>query len=143
MFGMDARGKVFGLQRFHLRAHGIFAAARGSFAQASDELLESDLLAGVRLDLSGAILKMRVELKGFCAQTRYALPMRTHARLDLLSLLLGMGDFPSEHAHARCNLRFLFAVERDAIFCAVQFQGGLIQQIVKLAQFALDRKSVV
>ena len=43
MFGTDARDEVLGLQRFNLRAHGIFAAAGSDIVQIGNQLIRGKL----------------------------------------------------------------------------------------------------
>ena len=89
-------------------------------------LLDGGLLCDAGFDLAREILEMRVELRGFGAQSGDALAMTGEARFDLDGLGFGLRDFRGELIDARIDLRGLLAVKGDAIFGAVEFERGLI-----------------
>src|SRR5579864_6317674 len=64
--------------------------------------------------------------------------MASEARFDLRGLRFGLPDLRCKLIDARIDLRGLLAVEGDAIFGAVEFERGLIEKIVKLAQLVFE-----
>ncbi len=134
----NARGLVFGLQGFDLRAHGIFAAARCGVAESGNVLLDGGLLGNTGFDLAREILEVRIELRGFGAQRSDAVAMASESRFDLRRLRFGLRDFRGELIDARIDLRGLLAVKGDTIFGAVEFERGLIEKILKLAQLVFE-----
>src|SRR5579864_6914119 len=64
--------------------------------------------------------------------------MAGEALFDLRGLRFGLGNFRSKLVDARIDLRGLLAVKGNAIFGAVEFERGLIEKILKLAQLVFE-----
>ena len=136
--GGVARGGFFRLQRFGLLPRRFLDEAAREAAQLFHASFEAALLGGARGNIFGRFAQARFERGGLAAERGDGFLLRGHARGEIGYLARGLLDFHGEARGARFELRGLLAIERDAIFGAIEIEGGLAEKILRLAQLGVE-----
>ena len=136
--GRGAFRGFLGLQRFGVAADRVFAEAHRGAAQFVDMRVELGLFVGAASGALGDFAQIVFQRGGLLAQALDRFAVAQDARVDFGFLVFGALGFELQALGAGFDLRALFALEGDAIFRAVELEGGLAEELIGLAQLGVE-----
>ncbi len=132
------RSRFLGLLRFGLFAGGFLYKASRNLAELFDARLKLLLFGDARRGFFGGLAQGHFESRCLPAKSARRVALHGDSRGKVSGLAFGLFDFNREPQGARIELSGLFAIEGDAILGAVEIEGGLAKQVLRLAKRGIE-----
>src|SRR3984893_12985740 len=131
--GCVPRRGFFCLERFGFVPPRFLSQATRLLPQLFDARFELLLLGRARTSLVGRLTQSRFNECGLLPKRGDQLLQRRNAGAKIGCLAFRLFDFDRQASCAEFNLSDLFTVEGDPVFGAIEIDGGLAEQVLRLS----------